>query len=72
MAMAVAFGMSEDLAWAGEAAHGQRRGMLRGLLLLKGLQQDALHAAHVGEVNLQGLSAGGVQALGRVALPQAD
>ena len=64
--------MGEDLAWAGEAACRQGRGMLRSLLLFQGLHQDALDAAHVNEVHLQGLPAGGIQALGRVALSQAN
>ena len=70
--MAVAFPHGEDSARAGEASCWQRRGMFWGLLLLQGLEQDAFHSAHVNEVHLQGPAAGGVQAFGGVALPQAD
>ena len=70
--LAVAFGVGEELAWAGEAACGQGWRMLRNLLLLQGLEQDAFHATHVDEVNLQGPAAGGVQALGSVALAKAQ
>ena len=64
--------MGENGARAGEAPEGQGRGMLGSLLLLQGLEQDALHATHVDEVHLQGSTAGGIQRFGRVALAQAD
>ena len=70
--MALATGMGEDAARAGEAACGQGRGMLGSLGLFQGLEQDALHAAHVNQVHLQGPTAGVVQAFGRVALAQAQ
>ena len=46
--------------------------MLLHLALLQGLHQDALHTAHVDEVDSQGLAAGVVEPLGRVALAEAD
>ena len=46
--------------------------MFWGLAMFQGLEQDAFHSAHVNEVHLQGPAAGGVQAFGGVALPQAD
>ena len=46
--------------------------MFWGLLLLQGLEEDAFHSAHVDQVHLQGLPAGGVQAFGGVALSQAQ
>ena len=64
--------MGEDIAWACEASRWQRRGMFRGLGLFQRLHEDALHAPDVDEVHLQGLSAGGVQTLGSVALSQPD
>ena len=70
--MALAFGMGEDLTWAGESACGQGRGLLGSLGLFQGLEQDAFHATHVDQVHLQGSAAGGIEAFGRVALAQAD
>ena len=37
--------MGEDLAWASEAARGQRLSLLRSLLLFQGLHEDVLDAA---------------------------
>ena len=51
---AVSAGLGEDAAGPGEASLGQRRWQFRGGLLLQGLHQDALHAAHVDEVDVQG------------------
>ena len=65
-------GVGKDGSGPGEAALGQRHRRLRGGLLLQGLDQDSFQAAHVDEVHLQGAAAGGVQALGGVALPQAQ
>ena len=45
--------------------------MLLHLALLQGFHQDALHAAHVDEVDGQGLAACVVEPLGRVALAEA-
>ena len=65
--------MGEDVAWAGETSCRRRRWRVRGgLLLLQGLDQNALHSTHVDEVHLQCPAAGGIQALSGVALPQAD
>ena len=64
--------MGEDVARAGKASCGQGRWMFRGLLLFQGLEQDALDAPDVDEVHVQGPTTGGVQALGCVALTQAQ
>ena len=56
--------MGKAVAWAGETARGQGRGLLGALLSFQGLDQDALDTAHVDEIHLQGLAAGGVQVLG--------
>ena len=70
--MGMAFSMGEDMAGASESSSGQRRRMLWGLLSFQGLHQNAFHPSHIDEVHLQGPPAGGVQALGSVAPPQAD
>ena len=57
---------------AGEAARGRRRWQFGRGLLLQGLHQDALDAAHVDEVHFQCSAAGGIEALGSVALAEAE
>ena len=64
--------MGKDAAWAGEAARGQGLGQRGHGLLFQGLHRDALHAAHIDEIHGEGLSAGGIEALGSVALAQAQ
>ena len=51
---------------------GQRRGQLGQSLLLQRLHLDALHPGHIDEFGVESPAAGGVQALGRVALPEAE
>ena len=64
--------MGKDAAGTGEAARRHGQWQLGQGLLFQGLHQDALQAAHVDEVHGEGLAAGGVQALGGVALAQAQ
>ena len=66
---AVVVGLGKGGTGPGEAARGQGLGGLGRGLLLQGLDQDALQAAHVDEVGLQGPAAGGV-ALGGVRSPR--
>ena len=62
--------MGEDGARPGEASRRQWFRMRRGIFALQCLGKDALHAAHVDEVHIQGPAAGGVQTLRRVPLAQ--
>ena len=64
--------MGEDGAGTGEASLWDGQRDLRQGLLFQGLHQDAFQAADVDEVHLQSPTAGGVQALGGVALPQPE
>ena len=59
-----------EMKGAGRSIRGQRRRVLRLFALLQGLYQDALHPAHVDEIDFQGPAAGGVQPFRGVALPQ--
>ncbi len=65
-------GMIEDAAGPGEAAgwNGQRK--LWRDLLFQGLDQDSLQPSHVDEINVQGPAAGGIEAPGCVAFPEAQ
>jgi len=65
-------GMGEYGAGPGEASGGRGQGQLGRGLLVQGLHQDALQAADVDEVHVQGPAAGGVQARAGVALGQAQ
>ena len=64
--------MSEDAAGTCEATRWHRQGQLGRGFLFQGLHQDALDAAHIDEVHVQGAATGGVQTLCRVALTQAQ
>ena len=64
--------MGEDGARPGEASRRQWFRMRRGIFALQCLGKDAFDPTHVDEVHIQGLAAGGVQALRRVPLAQTD
>ena len=64
--------MGEDGARPGEASRRQWFRMRRGIFALQCLGKDAFDPTHVDEVHIQGPAAGGVKALRRVALSQAD
>ena len=57
----------------GEAPRRRRQlGLVWGALLVEGLDEDALEAAHVDEVDLERAAAGGVEAVRGVALGEAQ
>ena len=69
---AVRVALGEDASGPSEAAGWQGQRQLGRGLLFQSLDQDVLHAVHVDEVDVQGPLTGGVQALGGVAVAQAQ